>query len=142
MAYTMSNADEGGLPPFFVSGKFSDFALKLPMFSFRVHKVVISSKSRYFEALCGDTFLVCSAFRRFAQILTASQEGSRGFVELADEEDPAMIARLLQVMYCGDYGTDFYEALVPIMMQNSLVDKEAFAITKRDDEPPTYKVRK
>jgi len=52
-----------------------------------------------------------------------------------------MIARMLQVMYCGEYGTNFYEVLLPIIMKNSLSDKEDSGITKTDVEPPSFKVR-
>jgi len=52
-----------------------------------------------------------------------------------------MIARMLQVMYCGEYGTHFYEVLLPIVMENSLSNKKASGVTKTDVEPPSFKVR-
>jgi len=58
MEYNVANAENGDVPRFFISGRFSDFEIRLPKFTFRVHKVVICSKSKYFETLCGEDFLV------------------------------------------------------------------------------------
>lgn len=52
------NIEDGDLPKFFLSGKFSDFQLRHTIYTFNVHKIVICAKSLYFEKLCGGDFKV------------------------------------------------------------------------------------
>lgn len=42
----------------FVTGKYSDFSVKLNFVTFKIHKIVVCSKSKYFENLCGARYIV------------------------------------------------------------------------------------
>jgi len=81
---------------FFTSGKFADFQLRCNGRHFNVHKVIICATSKYFEALCGGNFM----------------ESSKNYATL-DDEEPAVVARVLQACYSGNYAGAEQECLLP-----------------------------
>lgn len=68
-----------GLASFLKSGQYADFTITCGQYSFKVHKVVLCSKSRYFQ-----------------------KESTEKVVVLEDQQ-PIMIARMLQYLYDDKY---------------------------------------
>ena len=75
------------LSSFLGSSKFTDYAIKCGQYTFKVHRVIISSRSNYFEKACSSV----------------------GFKESAEncitfpEDEPILIARMLLYIYTSDY---------------------------------------
>lgn len=104
------------------SGKFADFDVRCGPFLFKVHKVIVSAASKYFEALCGGHFVVSlSHFYFFSNkgILMLHKEAVTGSTSLDDE--PVTVARMLQACYSGDYGTDEHETQLAGYMEDALI---------------------
>ncbi len=51
-----------------------------------------------------------------------------------------MTARMLIMMYCGDYGTVSTEELLPVMIQRALQENTGMFINRHAITAPTFKV--
>ena len=71
---------------FLDTGRHSDFEIECGEHVFKVHKAIICAKSEFFDKLCSSDFV----------------EGANKRVKL-DDEDPAIIARMLLFIYKGSY---------------------------------------
>jgi hypothetical protein len=72
---------------FLKSAKFTDYAIRCGQYTFKVHRIIISSRSEYFETACSSV-----GFR----------ESSENSISLPEDE-PILIARMLLHMYASDY---------------------------------------
>jgi hypothetical protein len=72
MALTTTNDQMAAKLQFLETGRFNDFGIKLPNFTFKVSKIEISSMSKYFEVACSKNFLVSFGHHCCRQVMLIS----------------------------------------------------------------------
>ncbi|KAK2765273.1 hypothetical protein FQN53_006927 [Emmonsiellopsis sp. PD_33] len=81
--------DSSKLKKYLDSSMFVDFTIKTSEKEFKVHKIILSSQSEYFERMLGGEW-----------------KESVNNVVLLDEEDPQVIEAMIHFLYWADYASD------------------------------------
>ena len=107
----------GGLAQLRSEEKYCDFVIECENAKFSVHRIILCSRSEYFDKACSGQFLVCASKFYFlhSQILgsrgwtavprlmsISSQEHSKASIKLRDD-DPDNVKRMIDYLYSLRY---------------------------------------
>lgn len=81
----------------------TDFTIQVGEYSWAVHKVALSSESKFFDRACNGKFMVSQPEQLSSwRLIRHSQEAHKGIISLHDDE-PFTVARMLQFVYDDDF---------------------------------------
>ena len=89
------------------AGRYTDLKITCGSTEFKVHKIILCSQSKVFDAMCSSHFLVCTIFGRphnimNTRMLITLQEASTNTIDLT-KDTPSLVARLIDCLYLGTY---------------------------------------